>query len=120
MLIVASGRSACYIHSNQRSKEVSGMQKAINISALIFFIWLILNAVDAPSSLLYFLLMGELPGLNIRLSPTMMLALMTLSIFVILFGFAIHHIGAVRRAHQHFNSLLIRRERFPRRRFERT
>lgn len=53
------------------------MRKTINISALIVFVWLLLDALNVFGMLLNFLLVGEIPGTSIVLSPTQMLAILT-------------------------------------------
>lgn len=95
------------------------MRKLINISALIFFVWLLLDALNIPSMLLYFLLMGELPGTNVSLSPTIMLALMTIASAILLFEFSARRIEVVWRIRQSLIHMMARRERLPRRRFNR-
>ncbi len=95
------------------------MRKLINITALIFFIYLVLDTFKVFDNLLLFLLMGELPGTDTRLSPTTMLSLITLAIGVIVFEMSARHIGSVRRIRTLFFSLLARKERLPKRRFNR-
>jgi hypothetical protein len=95
------------------------MRKAINISALLFFVWLVLDTLNAPSALLNFLLVGELPGTTTALSPTLMLALMTAATGLIVFELAARRIEIVWRIRQQFIQVMTRRQRLPRRRFSR-
>lgn len=95
------------------------MRKAINIIALLFFTWLVLDTLNLPSQLLYFLLVGELPGTNTSLPPTAMLSLMTLAIAIILFEFGARRIEGIRQIRGQVITMLTRRERLPKRRFNR-
>lgn len=93
------------------------MRKIINISALIFFIWLVLDAFNIPSALFNFILLGELPGTEKSLSPTMMLAIMTTIVGIILFEMLARRFTVIRRTRQQFLALASKNERLPRRRF---
>ena len=95
------------------------MRKIINISAFVVFVWLVLDALKVPDSFLYFLLVGELPGTALRLSPNIMLALTTLSLGLIIFEFSARRIEIVRRIRQQAIAMMTRREQLPRRRFTR-
>jgi|GEM_PF-2028701 len=95
------------------------MRKAINYSALLFFVWLVLDALNVPSALLNFLLVGELPGTTTTLSPTLMLALTTAATGLIVFELAARRIEIVWRIRQQFIHVMTRRQRLPRRRFSR-
>ncbi len=95
------------------------MRRIINISALVFFAWLVVSSFDIPNNLLYFLLVGELPGTNVRLSPTTMLALMTLLIGVVVFEICARRIEIVRHLRRQVFGIMSRREQLPRRRFTR-
>lgn len=95
------------------------MRKLINMSALLFFIYLILDAFKVFDNLLMFLLVGELPGTEMRLSPTTMLSLITVIIGIIVFEISARHIESVRRIRKLFFNLLERKERLPKRRFNR-
>lgn len=60
------------------------MRKAINVAALIVFIWLVIDAFHIHEILLGLLLAGVIPGTNIALSPTTHLALIaTLAIVAV-------------------------------------
>lgn len=93
------------------------MKKAINISALLFFIWLLLDALDIPQNILMFLLMGELPGTRTSLPPTVMLSLMTAIIGIVSFELLARRVTIVRRIRQQAMGIMARREKLPRRRF---
>jgi hypothetical protein len=95
------------------------MKKTINILAFLFLVWLILDTFNTPSILLNFLLVGQLPGMGVTLSPSMMLAIMTVIGGVIVFEILARRIEVVWRIRQQFRSIIERRERLPRRRFTR-
>lgn len=60
------------------------MRKAINLSALIFFIWLVVNALNLPDIFLNFLLLGIVPGTDHSLSPSIMMTLVVATSGVII------------------------------------
>lgn len=95
------------------------MRKIINISALIFFVWLVLDTFQIPAALLNFLIIGELPGTQKSLSPTMMLAILTTIVSIIFFELLARKFAVIRQTRQQFLSLINKRERLPRRRFSR-
>lgn len=95
------------------------MRKFINITAFIVFVWLVLDAFDVPDKLLYFLLVGALPGTSVTVSPTLMLALMTGLIGLVLFESAARRFEVVRRIRHLLFGIISRRERLPARRFTR-
>lgn len=95
------------------------MRKAINIFTLLFFIWLVMSAVDFPSVLLSFLIVGAIPGTNASVSPTIMLAITSLSGAYIIFEVLARRVTTVRRIREHLVQLATRRERLPIRRFSR-
>ena len=82
------------------------MRKAINISALVLLIWLIVDALHIPEALISFLLVGEIPGVKTNLSPTLMLAIMTTSTGLVLFEIASHRYSNVRQFRQQILSLI--------------
>lgn len=95
------------------------MRKAINIFTLLFFIWLVLSAIDFPSILLSFLIIGAIPGTNASVSPTVMLVVTSLSGAYIIFEILSSRVMSVRRIREHLVNLATRRERLPLRRFSR-
>ncbi len=95
------------------------MRKAINIFTLLFFIWLVLSAIDFPSILLSFLIIGAIPGTNASVSPTIMLVVTSLSGAYIIFEILSSRVITVRRIREHLVNLATRRERLPLRRFSR-
>jgi len=95
------------------------MRKAINIFTLLFFIWLVLSAIDFPSILLSFLIIGAIPGTNASVSPTVMLVITSLSGAYIVFEILSSRVTTVRRIREHLINLASRRERLPIRRFSR-
>jgi uncharacterized membrane protein YqjE len=95
------------------------MRKAINIFTLLFFIWLVLRAIDFPSILLSFLIIGAIPGTNASVSPTVMLVVTSLSGAYIIFEILSSRVITVRRIREHLVNLATRRERLPLRRFSR-
>lgn len=99
--------------------EVTGMRKTINVAAFIVFFWLVLDALNVPSSLLNFLLIGALPGTAVSLPPTTMLAIMTGLMGIVVFEFSARRFEIVRRIRQLLFSVTTRRERLPTRRFTR-
>ncbi len=82
------------------------MRKAINISALVLLIWLIVDALHIPEALISFLLVGEIPGSKTNLSPTLMLAIMTTAAGIVLFEVASHRYSGVRRFRQQILSFI--------------
>ncbi len=95
------------------------MRKAINISAFLFFIWLILDAFNMPSALLNFLLVGELPGIQTNLPPVVMLAIISTAFGIIVFEMVVRRIEIIHRTRQQILSIASRRDRLPKRRFNR-
>lgn len=95
------------------------MRKLINISALILFVWLLLDALNIPSMFIYFLLVGDLPGTTVSLSPTVMLAIMTLTGGTLLFEYLARRVEVVWRIRRSLMHIALRRERLPKRRFHR-
>jgi hypothetical protein len=95
------------------------MRKIINSIALIFFIWLVLDTLNVPGAVLNFLLVGELPGTTVSLSPSLMLAIMTTVIGMIVFELMARRIEVVWHIRRYMINLIARRERLPRRRFSR-
>lgn len=94
------------------------MRKAINISAFLFFIWLVLDTLSVPSVLLNFLLVGELPGTQISLPPVIMLAILSTIFGVIIFETLARHIEITHRTRKQLLSIS-RRSQLPKRRFNR-
>lgn len=94
------------------------MRKAINITAIIFFVWLVLTALDVPGILLNFLLVGALPGSSATIPPTIMLALITTCTGLIIFDLIVRHISFMRRVRRSL-LLALRRKALPRRRYSR-
>lgn len=95
------------------------MRKAINIFTLLFFIWLVLSAIDFPSMLLSFIVVGAIPGTNASVSPTVMFVIASLSGTYVVFEILARRITTVRRIREHLTNLVTRRERLPIRRFSR-
>ncbi len=95
------------------------MRKTINILALVFFIWLVLDTLRIPDLLMNFLIVGAIPGSNITLSPNTMLVLVTLISGVILLELALRHLGGFRNIRYYITHLGAKRERLPKRRFSR-
>ncbi len=95
------------------------MRKIINTSALIFFVWLVLDAFQVPKLFMNFILVGELPGSNVPLSPNTMLIITTLFAGVIMFELAARHFGSLRTIRYYFTHLGAKRQHLPRRRFGR-
>jgi len=96
------------------------MRKTINIIALIVFVLLILDALNAPQAFMYFIIMGDLPGTSVSLPPTTMLALITTLLGIIIFEFSARRIQIVWNVRQQLMHMLTRRERLPTRRFHRS
>lgn len=95
------------------------MRKAINLSALLFFIWLLLDAFNVPSLLLNFLLIGELPGMQTSLPPVAMLAIVSTLFGIIVFEIAARRVEIIHRTRQQIITITSRRNRLPKRRFNR-
>lgn len=114
-----AGPPLLYSYDYQFRNEVSGMRKTINIAALLFFIWLLLSNFDVPSILLNFLLVGELPGASTSLSPSLMLAIMTMLSGIIIFELLARKMNVVRQTRKQLVALMDRRTRLPKRRYSR-
>ena len=95
------------------------MRKAINISALLFFTWLILDTFQVLDKLMYFLVIGQVPGTTQSLSPTMMLAIMSGLIGIVVFETLARRFDVLRRIRRFLVGAISRRERLPNRRFTR-
>ncbi len=94
------------------------MRRAINISAFLFFIWLVLDALNMPSLLLNFLLVGELPGMQTSLPPITMLVIISTVFGIVIFELLARHIEIARRTRQQLLAAL-RHSQLPKRRFHR-
>lgn len=94
------------------------MRKAINISAFLFFIWLVLDTLNVPSILLNFLLVGELPGMHTSLPPIVMLVIISTVFGIVVFELLARRIEIARRTRQQLLNAL-RHSQLPRRRFHR-
>lgn len=95
------------------------MRKTINILALIFFVWLVLDTLKVPELLMNFLLVGAIPGSSTTLSPNMMLMIVTMIGGMIVFELAARHFGGFRNIRYYITHLGAKRERLPKRRFGR-
>lgn len=95
------------------------MRKTINILALVFFVWLVLDTLRVPELLMNFLIVGAIPGSNVTLSPNTMLVLVTLISGIILLELALRHFGGFRNIRYYITHLGAKRERLPKRRFSR-
>jgi len=95
------------------------MRKTINILALVFFVWLVLNALHIPDLLLNFILIGALPGSTATLSPSMMLAIMTTTLGMIVFELLARRFDIFRKIRYNLVNLTNKRDRLPKRRFSR-
>jgi hypothetical protein len=95
------------------------MRKAINIITLLVLIWLVLDAFHVPDAIVGFLLIGAIPGSNISLSPSMMLAIMTSISGIIVFELLARRFGILRQIRYYFLNFTKKQERLPKRRFGR-
>jgi hypothetical protein len=95
--------------------EVIGVRKTINIMALLLFIWLLLDAFNIPGALLNFLLVGQIPGTSIVLSPSQMLAILTVATGTIILEMLASRVGVFRYFKRRF-STAVRQEELPARR----
>lgn len=59
------------------------MRKAINIAALVVFIWLVIDAFQIHNTLLSILLVGVVPGTDIILHPYAHLALLIIITIIV-------------------------------------
>jgi len=91
------------------------MRKTINTLALLTFIWLLLDALRIPTLVLNFLLAGELPFVGVAIPPSSMLILLSAIGGLIVLELLIRRLNLERRT----RSLIAKRERLPKRRFER-
>lgn len=95
------------------------MRKTINIIAFIFFIWLVVDALNLFDALTAFLLTGIIPGSDIALSPNFMIAATTLLSGIILFELAARRFAIVRNIRYYITHLGGKQDRLPKRRFSR-
>jgi hypothetical protein len=95
------------------------MHRTINTIALIFFVWLVLDTLHVPDIIVNFLLVGALPGTNITLSPTMMLAIVTTIGGIIVFELLARRFDVLLRFRQYFTGMIKKQERLPKHRFGR-
>lgn len=95
------------------------MRKTINILALVFFVWLVLDTLRVPELLMNFLIVGAIPGSNVTLSANTMLVLVTLISGITLLELALRHFGGFRNVRYYITHLGAKRERLPKRRFSR-
>jgi hypothetical protein len=95
------------------------VRKAINIFTLVFFIWLVLDAFRIFDALIYFLLVGAIPGTSATISPTVMLGIMTGISAVFVFEVLARHIKSFARIRQHLKQFAVRHSHLPKRRFNR-
>jgi hypothetical protein len=95
------------------------MRKTIPMTALLLFIWLLLDAFHILDILINFILVGEVPGMKTSLSPTVMLAIMAALSMVVVFELLARRIKVIWRIRQQLHKFIERRERLPRRRFSR-
>lgn len=96
------------------------MHKTTTTVAIVFLIWLVLDALHAPDILMNFILVGAVPGSSsASLSPTMMLAIMTTCAGLIIFELLARRFDVFRRIRYHFTHLIAKQERLPKRRFGR-
>lgn len=72
-------------------------RKIINMSIIIISTWLIATVLHLPEMLLNFLLVGKVPGLNTYLSPTLMMAIMTATMGIIIFEIVARRYDSVRQ-----------------------
>jgi hypothetical protein len=90
------------------------MRKTINVIALLFFIWLVLDAFNIPDALLNFLLAGEIPGIKVVLPPTTMLAVFVTTALVLVFEALSRRVESLRRVRQAIFGFVARSHRAPR------
>lgn len=96
------------------------MRKIINILTLVFFVWLVLATFNVPDVVMNFILVGALPGsTTASVSPSMMLAIMTTCVGLIVFELLARRFGVFRQIRYHFVNLVKKQNRLPKRRFSR-
>lgn len=99
------------------------MRKAINIFTVIFFIWLVLDALNVPNELFNFLfsflVAGAVPGTGISLPPTMMMAIVTAVSLFVIFEMLARRYESITRFRQTVIGLVQRNRRVTVRRFGR-
>jgi hypothetical protein len=93
------------------------MRKTITITAFLLFIWLLLDVFHILDILINFILVGEIPGMQTSLSPTIMLAIVTTLSVIVIFELLARRIKVVWQIRQQLRKFIERRERLPRRRF---
>jgi hypothetical protein len=93
------------------------MRKTITITAFLLFIWLLLDVFHILDILINFILVGEIPGMQTSLSPTIMLAIVATLSMIVIFELLARRIKVVWQIRQQLRKFIERRERLPRRRF---
>lgn len=84
---------------------------------MLLLIWLILDAFQLHDKILYFLIIGEIPGTSIVLEPTTMLAIMSTLIGFVIFESFARHFDVVRKTRRTLLRISDKRNRLPTRRF---
>lgn len=90
------------------------MRKTINTLALLYFIWLVLDAFNVFNILLNFLIAGEIPIVKIVLPPNLMLSLMAVTASVIVFETIARRFDLIRRVRSNAIGIITKRSRLSR------
>ena len=85
------------------------MRKTINTVTLLFFIWLVVDALNLPGILLNFLLVGAIPGTAVTLSPNIMMTLVVIIALVSIYAGLARRYDSLRRLRHNLAHLLGRR-----------
>ena len=93
------------------------MRRTINIITLLFFVWLVVDAINLPGILLNFLLVGAIPGTTVTLSPNIMLALLAVTTLGIVYAVLARRYESLRRLRHNLAHPLSWRNHLPNRRY---
>ena len=95
------------------------MRGLINWAALLYFLWLVVDATGILTILIDFLLVGAIPGTSVTIPASTMLAIIGGIGTILLLDLASRRIAVVHRVRRHLFTLSDRRSRLPQRRFSR-
>ncbi|USN96882.1 MAG: hypothetical protein H6797_01645 [Candidatus Nomurabacteria bacterium] len=86
------------------------MHRIINTTALLVFVWLVLDTLRVQDMLLNFLLAGEIPLTRTALSPSMMIAIMSVATSAVLFELLARRITIIRQRRDYIIGLITKRD----------
>lgn len=106
--------NATLVHRN-----VENMKKTLIITTLTLLVCIILSQSNVLESLLFFLLVGAIPGTSLSLPPSIMLTLFFAIAWVVAFRLVIQKLLAIRNQRDTARTRTKHKKRLPVRRFKR-